>query len=128
MENFYFLFEDLNDWDIWNEKGYTTGFIILIAISLLITAIYYLLLGRTSMSYSTLGKWFLFGILNSIFVFLTTLLIQGFAIFDYLFADFPYSIWIFSLINAMYAFMLYLLLSVVFKRFSIFSKFIPVKF
>ena len=128
MENFYFLFEDLNNWDIWDEKGYTTGFIILIVTSILITTIYYLYLGRTSMSYSTLGKWFLFGTLNSIFIFLITLIVEGLTIFNLQFSEFAYSIWIFSLINAIYAFILYIILSLVFKRFSIFSKFIPVKF
>ena len=128
MENFYFFFEDLDNWDVWNERGYTMGFIILIAISFLITAIYYLYLGRRSMSYSTLGKWFLFCFLNVILVFILTLLVEGFTVFENPgIGDFEYEIWLFTMINSLYAFVLYILLSLLFKRFSIHSKYIPVK-
>lgn len=124
MENFYFLFEDLNNWSVWDEKGYSMGFIILIATSLLITVLYYLLLGRRSMRFSTLGSWFVFGLINSFLVFVITLLVQGFAVFGFFF----YEIWIFTILNALYGFALYLILSLIFKRFSVFSKYIPVKF
>jgi len=128
MENFYFLFEDLNNWDVWDEKGYSAGFIILFATSLLINLIYYIVLGRKSMRYSTMGKWFLFGGINFVLVFLITLAVEGITIFDLAFGEFYYEIWLFTIINAFYGFVLYLLLSLIFKRFSIFSKFIPVKF
>jgi hypothetical protein len=128
MEAFYFLFESLDNWDIWDEKGYSSGFIILVATSLLINLIYYIILGRKSMRYSTMGKWFLFGGINFVLVFLITLVVEGITIFDLAFGEFYYEIWLFTIINAFYGFVLYVLLSLLFKRFSIFSKFIPVKF
>jgi len=128
MENFYFLFEDLDNWDTWNDIGYTVGFIILFATSLLVSAIYYLILGRKSMRYSTMGRWFLFGGVNFITVFVLTLIIEGISVFNLVFGEFFIKIWVFAIVNALYSFVLYILLSLVFKRFSIFSKYIPVKF
>jgi hypothetical protein len=128
MEEFYFLFEDLNNWDVWTDTGYTTAFIILVTTSLIVSAIYYLLLGRISMRYSTMGKWFLFSMINLMLVFILTITIEGILIFDLVIGGFFPKLWIFTIINSIYSFVLYLLLSLVFKRFSIFSKFIPVKF
>jgi len=128
MEFFYFLFEDLNHWDIWDQKGYSTGLIILFATTILVTVFYYLLLGRKTMRFSTLGGWFVFGLSNFLLVFIITLFAQGFGVFELAFGDFFYEIWIFSLLNAIYGFVLYIFASLFFKRFSIFSKFIPVKF
>lgn len=128
MENFYFLFEDLNNWDVWVDKGYSAGFIILLTTSLIINAIYYIVLGRKSMRFSTMGKWFLFGFINFVLIFFITLVVEGITVFDLTFGDFFLKIWIFTIINAFYGFVLYALLSLLFKRFSIFSKFIPVKF
>lgn len=128
MENFYFLFEDLANWQIWDEKGYSAGFIILLTTSLIINAIYYIVLGRKSMRFSTMGKWFMFGFINFALIFLITLVVEGITIFDLTFGEFYYEIWLFTIINALYGFVLYALLSLFFKRFSIFSKFIPVKF
>ncbi|WP_346882855.1 hypothetical protein [uncultured Algibacter sp.] len=128
MENFYFLFEDLGNWDVWVDKGYSAGFIILLTTSLIINAIYYIVLGRKSMRFSTMGKWFMFGFINFALIFLITLVVEGITIFDLAFGEFHYEIWLFTIINAFYGFVLYTVLSLLFKRFSIFSKFIPVKF
>ena len=128
MENFYFLFEDLENWDVWVDKGYSAGFIILLATSLIINSIYYIVLGRKSMRFSTIGKWFMFGFINFALIFLITLVVEGITIFNLAFGEFYYEIWLFTIINAFYGFVLYTLLSLLFKRFSIFSKFIPVKF
>lgn len=128
MENFYFLFEDLENWDVWVDKGYSAGFIILLTTSLIINAIYYIVLGRKSMRFSTMGKWFMFGFINFALIFLITLVVEGITIFDLAFGEFHYKIWLFTIINAFYGFVLYTVLSLLFKRFSIFSKFIPVKF
>lgn len=129
MENFYFLFESLENWDTWDERGYTLGFLILIVSTLLFLSVYYLMIGRRTMGFSTLGKWFLFGLFNAIAVFVLTMLVEGFSVFDNLaIGDFDYEIWLFTMINALYAFVLYALLSLLFKRFSIHSKYIPVKF
>ena len=128
MEAFYFFFEDLNNWSVWDEKGYLIGFLILLATSLFFTLLYYLYFGRKSMKYATVGKWFLFGVLNMIIVFISTLLIEGVAVFNLAFGNFFFEIWLFAMINALYAFVFYFLYSLIFKRFSIFPKFIPVKF
>lgn len=129
MENFYFLFESLENWDTWDERGYTFGFLILLASTILFLSIYYIVIGRKTMSFSTLGKWFLFGLFNAISVFIITMLVEGFSVFENLsIGDFDYEIWLFTMINGFYAFILYVLLSLLFKRFSIHSKYIPVKF
>ena len=128
MENFYFLFEDLNNWQTWSDIGYTIGFIILMATTLIVSAIYYLLLGRKSMRYSTMGKWSSFLGINFILVFLLTLIIEGISVFDLAFGDFFIKLWVFTIINALYSLVLFFVWSLIFKRFSIFSKYIPVKF
>lgn len=129
MENFYFLFESPDNWDIWDERGFTLGFLVLLASTLLFLSIYYIVIGRKTMSFSTLGKWFLFGLFNTITVFIITMLVVGFSVFGNLsIGDFEYEIWMFTMINALYAFILFVLLSLLFKRFSIHSKYIPVKF
>ncbi len=128
MEAFYFFFEDLNNWSVWDEKGYLIGFLILILTTLLFTLIYYLYLGRKNMKYATVGKWFFFGVLNIIVVFIGTLLIEGITVFNLAFDTFFFEIWLFAIINAIYAFIFYFIFSLVLKRFSIFPKYIPVKF
>lgn len=129
MEDFYFLFEDLNNYQIWYEKGFSMGFMVLLLFTMLYLSIFYLVLGRQGMRFSSLGSWFLFGVFNAFTVFLITLAIEGFAIFELpSIGDFYYEIWLFSMLNAAYGFVLYALLSLIFKRFSIFSKFYPVKF
>ncbi len=129
MELFYFLFEDLNHWEIWDERGYTIGFMILLCASFLYNVLFYIVFGRKGMRFSTLGRWFLFGVCNVFTVFITSIAIEGFSVFELAtLGDFYYEIWLFAIINACYAFVLYFLLSLAFKRFSIYSKFIPVKF
>lgn len=128
METFYFLFENLEYWSIWDDQGYSAGFIILLVTSILINIIYYLVLGRQSMRYATMRSWLLFGVLNVALIFLITLVVEGVYVFDLAIDSIYYNIWVFTIINACYGFVLYALLSIGFKRFSIFSKFIPVKF
>jgi len=129
MEIFYFLFESIENWDIWAERGYMLGFLVLFASTFFFLSLYYILIGRKTMSYATLGKWFLFGLFNAITVFIVTMLVEGFSVFENLsIGDFSYEVWLFTMINALYAFVFYVLLSLLFKRFSIHSKFIPVKF
>ncbi len=129
METFYFLFEDTNNWSVWDEKGFTVGFMILSFSTLLFVSIFYLLLGRKSMRFSSVGHWFLFGFYNNIIIFGITVLLEGFLVFELAsFQDFDYEIWLFSIINTLYGFVLYFLFSMVFKYFSIFSKYYPVKF
>lgn len=129
MEDFYFLFEDLNNYQIWYEKGFSIGFLILLFPTLLSLIIFYLVLGRQGMRYSNLGSWFLFALFNVLAIFLITLIIEGFTVFEIpSLGDFYYEIWLFSMLNAGYGFVAYVLFSLVFKRFSIFSKYYPVKF
>jgi|SRR5690554_4551245 len=128
MENFYFLFESLDNWDVWDERGFLLGFLVLFMSTFLFLTIYYIAIGRRTMSFSTLGKWFLFGLFNVITVFTITLLVEGFTVFENLsLSAFEYEIWVFTMLNALYAFVFYAIFSVLFKRFSIHSKFIPIK-
>lgn len=129
METFYFLFEDLYHWGIWDERGYTIGFMILLCSSIFYGVLFYIVFGRRGMRFSTLSNWFLFGLCNVTTVFITSIAIEGFSVFELAtLGEFYYEIWLFSIINACYAFVLYFLLSLAFKRFSIYSKFIPLKF
>lgn len=129
MENFYFLFESPQNWDVWDQRGFTLGFLVLLVSTLVFLSIYYIVIGRKTMGFATLGKWFLFGLFNAITVFIITMLVEGFNVFGNLsIGDFDYEIWLFTMINGLYAFILFVLLSLLFKRFSIHSKYIPVKF
>ena len=128
MEAFYFLFEDLNNWSVWDEKGFLIGFLIMVITTVIFTSLYYLYFGRKNMKFATLGKWFLFGLLNLIVVFISTLFIEGITVFNLEFGSFFLELWLFTIINSLYGFVLYFLLSLLFKRFSIFPKYIPVKF
>ncbi|QHI37244.1 hypothetical protein IMCC3317_26220 [Kordia antarctica] len=129
MENFYFLFESIENWDTWDEKGFSLGMLILFVSTIFFQILYYILLGRKTDRFSNLGKWFLFGIINSLMVFLVTLLVEGFIVFEHeSIGDFEYEIWSFTIINTIYAFLLYFIFSLAFKRFSIHSKYYPVKF
>ncbi|MGB3152076.1 MAG: hypothetical protein WBB27_15580 [Maribacter sp.] len=129
MENFYFLFDSNAHFQLWYEKGFTIGFMVLSFFTLLYLSVFYLLLGRKSMRFSSMGSWFLFGLYNLVTIFIVTILIEGFQVFELSsFSDFYYEIWLFTIINALYGFVLYFLFSIVFKRFSIFSKYYPVKF
>lgn len=129
MENFYFLFDSSTHFQLWYEKGFTIGFMILSFSTLTFLSVFYLLLGRKSMRFSSVGSWFLFCVYNLVTIFIITLLLEGFQVFELpTIGDFYYEIWLFTIINALYGFVLYFLLSLLFKRFSIFSKYYPVKF
>lgn len=129
MENFYFLFDSSTHFQLWYEKGFTIGFMVLSFFTFLYLSVFYLLLGRKSMRFSSIGSWFFFGVYNLVTIFVITLLLEGFQVFELPdFGDFYYEIWLFTIINALYGFVLYFLLSLLFKRFSIFSKYYPVKF
>lgn len=127
MEQFYFLFEDLDNWETWTEEGYAIGFLVLLVSSLLLNAIYYLFLGKRSMKYSTTGKWTLFLFINFLFVFILTLTLETVYIFQLSFGEIFPKLWIFTFINSCYALVIFFLLSLIFKRFSIYSKYIPIK-
>lgn len=129
MENFYFLFDSSTHFQLWYQKGFTIGFMVLSFSTLTFLSIFYLLLGRNSMRFSSMSSWFLFCVYNLVTIFIITLLLEGFQVFELpTIGDFYYEIWLFTIINALYGFVLYLLLSLLFKRFSIFSKYYPVKF
>ena len=129
MEDFYFLFEGLNNYDKWYQRGFSIGFMILMFSTLLYLTIFYLILGRQGMRFSNLGSWFFFAFLTVLTTFLTTLTIEGFIVFEIpSVGDFNYEIWFFSILNAGYGFIAYAILSLIFKRFSIFSKYYPIKF
>lgn len=128
MEQFYFLFEDLDNWDTWTEIGYTIGFLILFISSAVFNTIFYLYLGKRTINYATTGKWTLFLFLNFFVVFALTLIIETTYIFELSFGEIFPKLWVFTFLNACYSLLFFFLLSLVFKRFSVFSKYIPVKF
>ena len=130
MENFYFLFskeciyEDLGAW----STGMTFGFLILILISIFFNAVFYLFLGKgKSASFSSIGKWFLFMLINSILIFAVSFSVIAAKVFEVpIGGDTPTCIWIFSLLNGtIYSIVIYFILSLVFNNFSTHSKFIP---
>lgn len=70
MDNIYGWFtpEDINLFSL--SYGYMVGFIIFLFFSLLTTVIYYLMIGRSTDSYSKIEYWLLFALLNSLLIFL----------------------------------------------------------
>lgn len=133
LEIIYSVFEPSNtDWETWNGSGFFLGFIALLGVTLLFCLLYYLILGRGSRGYDTLGHWFLFLLLNSIFVFAASVALCSFVAFENVegLGGVEIDIWVFALWNStLYAILLYTVLSgFVFNRFSIHHKYIPFKF
>ncbi|MBL4586899.1 MAG: hypothetical protein JKX84_07595 [Flavobacteriales bacterium] len=133
LEIIYSVFQPSGtDWETWNDSGFFLGFISLVAITLLFCALYYLVLGRGSRGYDTLGYWFLFLFLNSIMVFCATVGLCSFVAFENVegLGAIEMDIWVFALWNStLYAMLLFTVLSgFVFNRFSVHHKYIPFKF
>lgn len=127
MDNIYGWFtpEDINLFSL--SYGYMVGFIIFLFFSLLTTVIYYLMIGRSTDSYSKIEYWLLFALLNSLLIFLATLSIIGFKLKENIaLEDIHIEIWIFSLINAMgYGLVSYFILSLILNNFSTYNKYTP---
>lgn len=127
MDNIYGWFtpEDINLFSL--SYGYMVGFIIFLFFSLLTTVIYYLMIGRSTDSYSKIEYWLLFALLNSLLIFLATLSIIGFKLKENIaLEDIHIEIWIFSLINAIgYGLVSYFILSLILNNFSTYNKYTP---
>jgi len=127
MDNIYGWFtpEDINLFSL--SYGYMVGFIIFLFFSLLTTVIYYLIVGRSTDSYSKIEHWLLFALLNSLLIFLATLSIIGFKLKENIaLEDIHIEIWIFSLINAIgYGLVSYFILSLILNNFSTYNKYTP---
>ena len=108
------------------EIGYLTGCFILIIITLLTSGIFYFYFGKISEKYARVGKWFFSLILTILLVFIITVYWISFKIFLIEgWANIPNELWMFSLVNAFYAGVLFFLISLLFKQFSSQSYKIP---
>jgi hypothetical protein len=130
MENFYFLFNpSAETFAQWFQGGFARGFVTLFGISLLITAIYYLLLGKISGRNSKTGRWLLFMFLNCLLVFICSLALTNMIILpaeESAILGMSQDVWFFSILNGtFYAAIIYFMFSVLLNNFSVFSKFIP---
>ncbi|MFO7657166.1 MAG: hypothetical protein R6W78_08870 [Bacteroidales bacterium] len=107
--------------------GFLAGALILIFSTLIVSSIYYLWLGRVTDSFSRIGKWFLFGIINSILILILCISIIGFRIGEYTqLSAIHIDIWMFSIVNGLiYGFIFYLIVSILMNNFSKYSKYIP---
>jgi hypothetical protein len=85
------------------------------------------MIGRSTDSYKKIEHWLLFGLLNSLLIFLFTLSIIGFKLKENTaFEDIHIEIWIFSFINAIgYGLVTFFILSMVLNNFSIHNKYTP---
>ena len=129
VESFYSLFEPTGtDWETWNNSGFFLGFITVLGISLLTILVYYLLLGRATLRFASIGSWFLFMTFNSVLIFLVTSLLCGYVAFENIggFKDFQMDIWVFSTYNAtVYAWSIFLFFSLIFNNFSLHHRYLP---
>ncbi len=121
----WFTPEDIDLFSL--SYGFTIGAIIFLFFSLITTVIYYLMIGRSTDSYKKIEHWLLFGLLNSLLIFLFTLSIIGFKLKENTaFEDIHIEIWIFSFINAIgYGLVTFFILSMVLNNFSIHNKYTP---
>ena len=125
METFYFLFDNPNRDPLWWDSGYLIGFLILLFTTILVVTVFYLFLGKRNSRYSKVGKWFLFMFLNSLLIFLMSLTVINYNVFEEPEGIRP-DVWLFSVINATgYAVLFYTAFSLFINNFSIYSKYIP---
>lgn len=131
MESIYFWFNDVNTYGIFVEKyGYFYAFLILLISTLVIASIYYLAIGKKTDNYATIGNWFMFGLLNTILIFIITLSVLAFSLAEHTELDMvPNDYWVFSIVNGLiYGFILYLIISLIMNNYSTNSKYIPFNF
>lgn len=127
-----FLYEiiftpEFENYQIFSEKGYLAGGFICLIFTLITSGIFYLLLGNYREEFARVWKWLLTLIINIVLVFFITVYWESFKVFDFIqdWGSIPNDIWMFSLVNALYAVLLFFLLSLLFKRFSTQSYKIP---
>ncbi len=107
--------------------GYTVAALLLLFSTIIVAAIYYLWLGKSTDSYANIGSWFVFGLINMVLIFILTLSILGFKLKENTsIAEIETEIWIFSVVNAfIYGFIFYLIVSILMNSSSKYSKYIP---
>jgi hypothetical protein len=135
LEYFYFIFsikeESYNTWI--ENNGIMTGFIILLLVSALVSSLYYLVIGKKYIQYSTTIRWFLFQSINSLIIFLLNTLIIGKFVFSDIESIFsiPGEVIIFALLNStIYSGGVFLLLSLILNNLplSVNTRYIPFNF
>jgi uncharacterized protein YacL len=118
----------VDTYGIFVEKyGYFYSFLILLLSTLVFTSIYYLAIGKKTDTYSSVGNWFVFGLLNTLLIFIVTLSVLAFSLAEYTeFSEIPNDYWVFSIVNGLiYGFILYLIISLLMNNYSTNSKYIP---
>ncbi len=128
MDAFYFLFNADACFTEFFGGGYAIGFAILFFCSFITTAFFYLVLGRTSGKYATYRKWFLYLFINMLLIFVLSLVILAYRVFDVVdgLSQIPNCVWIFSLLNGtVYAIFFYLVDSIILNNLSKYSRYIP---
>ncbi len=128
MQTFYFLFDPGPCFPQFWDSGYALGFIVLFFCSLIVSAFFYLVLGRTSGKYATYGKWFLYMFINMLLVFILSLVLIAYRVFDVVdgLRDIENCVWIFSVLNGtVYAILFYLIISLILNSLSKHSRYIP---
>ncbi len=130
MKEFYFLFNPNPDnFAIWiQDGGFTIGFLILIGLSLLLTIIYYQILGKISGKHAKTPRWFLFMVFNCLAVLIVSaaVLKSKFPANSSDFLGITQDVWFFSLLNGtLYAIVIYFILSLLLNNFSLYSKYVP---
>ena len=129
MDSFYFWFVPTNGtFKVFTiEHGFLISFLILFFTSLIFSLIYYLILGRSTDRYSNIGSWLVFGAINMLVVFLVTLSILAFGLGESIsISSIHLDYWIFSVVNGLiYGFIMYFIISILLKRISLYSKYIP---
>lgn len=133
LEHFYFLFPYLDsNYEIWygdgeSYGGWMYGFLILILINVAVSLCYYLI-GRSSSAFSTRGKWLAFFGISATLTFFISAITTNYYPFegiDPIWQAQP-DVWIFSLLNgSLYAFVIYLLCSLVFRYLSVHARYTP---
>ncbi len=128
MDLIYEFWFEPEDFDLFTlSYGYMVGAIIFLAFSILNTVIYYLIIGKSTDAFSSNTVWLIFGLINSVLIFLVTISVIGFKLKENTsLEDIDIEIWIFSIVNAVaYGFISYFILSLILNNFSTHSKFTP---
>ena len=128
LEQLYFLFNnpDSEYWDLWvYQRGYLIGFLTLLFVSVSVVALYYVVIGRATDSFSKIGHWLFFMFINSVLIFVINLFLISSNVFESV-DGIPEDVIIFSLINGtVYAIVFYFILSLIFNNLSLHARFIP---
>lgn len=112
---------------LWYNPGYVIGFFILLIIPLIITTIYYQVVGRKTNAYAKRKSWLILLIVDMLTVFLISTTVIGFKVFYATsISEIPMDVWVFSLWNgSAFSIIMFLLLSIILKIKSTHNEYIP---